>query len=316
MDIASNKPASAQSAPVWPGAVIAGLIVSVFYFVLKGFGPEQAQSPLVWLRSTWNAETRMEHGFMVPLVALGLLIWQRKNLRAAVSTADWRGLPVAMLGALFFVLAHRTGQARLAIGGLPFILFGSAWYLYGWQVARLTFFPFFLLWMAIPLPQIQLATTKLQILSSELAKIGCSWFGVDVEIRGVKIHSVSERWAPLEIDEGCGGIRSLMALILISFVWAYIAKMALWKKAILCVSAIPLAIIGNMFRLTSIFVIAEYANPDFAKNTWHDWSGLLIFYPISLALLLMIHSILEGGLPKLRRPKTRKTVISHGAPSN
>ncbi|MEM9235893.1 MAG: exosortase/archaeosortase family protein [Verrucomicrobiota bacterium] len=306
----------ASTAPTWPWAVAVGLIVGFFYLFVDGFGHMQVESPLLWLKQSWNEETRMEHGFMVPLVTIGLLVWQWKNLRAAVTAGDWRGLPIAILGALFFLLAHRTGQARLAIGGLPFILWGSAWYLYGWRVAKLTFFPLFIFFMAIPLPQIQLATTKLQILSSELAKVGCSWFGVDVTIQGVKIHSVSEKWAPLEIDEGCGGIRSLMALILISFVWAYIAKMALWKKAILCFSAIPLAIIGNMFRLTSIFVIAEYFNPDFAKDTWHDWSGLLIFYPISLALLLMVHSLLEGGMPKLRRLKTRKTVVTRQAPSN
>jgi exosortase len=170
--------------------------------------------------------------------------------------------------------------------------------------------------MAIPLPQVQQATTELQILSTKLAQMGCSWFGVDVEIRGTKIFSTGEKWAPLEIDEGCGGIRSLMALILISSVWAYLAKMSLWKKALLCLSAIPLAILGNMLRLTSIFVIAEYGSPEFASNTWHDWSGLLLFYPISLVMLLMTHSILEGGLPKLRRLRTKKTVVTRQAPVN
>ena len=302
---------------MWPGAVVAGLIVAAFYFVAKGFGPDQLQSPLTWLKFAWNPETDMEHGFMVPLVSIGLLAWQWKTLReVATRSGDWRGLPVAILGILFFVLAHRTGQARLAIGGLPFILWGSAWYLWGWQVAKLTLFPIFVFWMAIPLPHIQQATTDLQILSTKLAKVGCGWFGVDVEIRGTQLFSTSANWEPLEIDEGCGGIRSLMALVLISLVWAYVAKMALWKKALLCVSAIPLAILGNMLRLTSIFVIAEYGSPDFARNTWHDWSGLLIFYPISLVLLLMTHSILEGGLPKLRRMRTKKTVVSRQAPAN
>ncbi|MFC7338070.1 exosortase/archaeosortase family protein [Haloferula chungangensis] len=300
----------------WPVVAIAGLIVAIFYFVVKGFGPGQKQSPLVWLESAWNAETRMEHGFMVPLVSVGLIAWQWKKLREVASRADWRGLPVAILGVFFFILAHRTGQPRIAIGGLPFILWGSAWYLWGWQVARLTLFPMFIFLMAIPLPQIQLATTKLQLLSTELAQVGCSWFGVDIEIRGVKLYSTNSNWEPLEIDEGCGGIRSLMALILISSVWAYLAKMALWKKALLCFSAIPLAILGNMLRLTSIFVIAEYGDPDFARNSWHDWSGLLIFYPISLILLLMTHSLLEGGMPKLRKLRTRKTVVVSQSPAN
>ena len=88
-----------------------------------------------------------------------------------------------------------------------------------------------------------------------------------------------------------------MALLMISAAWAYVAKMAMWKKVVLFLSAFPLAILGNSLRVISIFVIAEYGDADWARTTWHDWSGLLLFYPFSLMLLLVIHSLLEGGLP-------------------
>ncbi|NJM37838.1 MAG: exosortase/archaeosortase family protein [Akkermansiaceae bacterium] len=61
--------------------------------------------------------------------------------------------------------------------------------------------------------------------------------------------------------------------------------------------AFPLAILGNALRVISIFVIAEYGDAEWAAGTWHDWSGLLLFYPFSLMILLIVHSILEGGLP-------------------
>ncbi|GAA5478178.1 exosortase/archaeosortase family protein [Haloferula helveola] len=292
-----------------PGAIAVGAVVAFFYLFVTGFGPDHVMSPLAWLKSTWNHETDFEHGFLVPLISIGLIIWQWPRLKQAAHQGSWLGLAVAIVGAGFFVLAHRTGQARLAVGGLPMILWGSAWFLWGWQVAKLTFFPLFVFWLAIPVPQFQQATSILQVLSTKLAAIGCGWFGVAVESRGAYIYSLNDSWDPLEINEYCGGIRSLMALVLIASVWAYIAKMSLWKKAVLCVSAVPLAIIGNMFRLTSIFVIGEYGDPKFAAGTWHDWSGLIIFYPISLALLLFVHSLLEGGFKSLKRPRmTRREV--------
>lgn len=315
MESKSKPRPTPSQAPLWPGVTISAMIVAYFYFAVPGFGPDGVQSPLTWLKWSWNPETDFEHGFLVPVIMIGLLAWQWKALREAAGASDWRGLPVALIGALFFVLAHRTGQARLAVGGLPILLWGSAWFLWGWQVARICFFPLFILWLAIPLPQFQQATTQLQILSTKLAQMGCHWFGVETDIRGTQIFSLSEKWAPLEIDEGCGGIRSLMALILISSVWAYLAKMSLWKKVLLCLSAFPLAILGNMLRLTSIFVVSEYGSAEFAANTWHDWSGLLIFYPISLILLLATHSILEGGLPKLRKARSRSQVVSKAAPT-
>lgn len=293
-------------------------VVAFFYFFVPAFGAAHQLSPLAWLKSTWNHENDFEHGFLVPLISVGLIVWHWPSLREAArargaNKGAWLGLAVAVVGALFFVLSHRTGQARLAVGGLPMILWGCSWYFWGWRVAKLTAFPCFLFWLAIPVPQFQTATVKLQVLSTKLAQLGCGLFGVETEVRGTQIISLSEKWQPLEIDEACGGIRSLMALILIAAVWAYVAKMSLWKKALLCVAAVPLAIIGNMLRLTSIFVIAEYGDPVFARETWHDWSGLIIFYPISLILLLVTHSFLEGGLTSFRRPRLNRREI--GAPA-
>jgi exosortase len=142
-------------------------------------------------------------------------------------------------------------------------------------------------------------------MSTHLAQWGSELCGIETVVRGTQIYSANDAWKPLEINEGCGGIRSLMALLMISSVWAYLAKVSLWKKAVLLLSAFPLAILGNMLRLTSIFVISQYGNAEFAANTWHDWSGLVIFYPISLFLLLMVHSALEQGLP-WRRPRKKE----------
>jgi exosortase/archaeosortase family protein len=124
-------------------------------------------------------------------------------------------------------------------------------------------------------------------------------------------------WKPLSIAHGCSGIRSLMALLMISAAWAYMARMALWKRVLLFLSAFPLAIIGNALRVISIFVIAEYGDDRWAATTWHDWSGLLLFYPFSLMLLLVIHSLLEGGLPwkTSQRRRLRRVTVTAASPA-
>jgi len=218
----------------WIGALAIIAVIAVFYFVIPGFGGQRHLAPLVWLKRSWNHENDFEHGFMVPLISLGLIIWQWKTLRQSIQLGNILGAVVALAGALFFVLAHRTGQARLALGGLPMMLWGAGWFLYGNRVAWQSLFPLFVFWLAIPVPQFQQATMHLQILSTKLASLGCGWLGIETEVRGTQILSLTHKWEPLEIDEGCGGIRSLMALILISSVWAYVSKMALWKKILLC----------------------------------------------------------------------------------
>ena len=66
------------------------------------------------------------------------------------------------------------------------------------------------------------------------------------------------------------------------------------------------AILANAFRVASIFICAEYINPAFASKTWHDWSGLLFFCPASLLGLMLLHGLLAGEVPFLKR---RRTII-------
>jgi exosortase len=145
-----------------------------------------------------------------------------------------------------------------------------------------------------------------------MAHHGASLFGVDTLVQGNEISSAHGKWDPLEIAKGCSGIRSLMALLMISGAWACAANLAFWKRAVLFLSAFPLAILGNTLRIISIFVIGEYGDAKWARGTWHDWSGLLLFYPFSLMLLLILHSLLEGGLPwrKENRRQLRRVTVT------
>ena len=295
-------------------SVILSLAAIICFFGFEPrYGSDRSQSALVWVESAWNGETDYEHGILFPFVIAGLIIYQFKNLRRSVGKGSNLGLVAVFIGALLYIVAYRTFQPRIAVGALPFVLWGSCYFLWGWRVARILAFPFFFFWLAVPLPSFQQATMHLQLLATSMAHHGSGLFGVDTRVVGTTILPVDGDWKPLDIATGCSGIRSLMALLMISATWAYVAKIKMWQKVVLFTSALPLAIIGNALRVTSIFVIAEYGDEKWAAGTWHDWSGLLLFYPFSLALLLILHSLFEGGLPwkknrkrLLRREKVEK----------
>lgn len=283
------------------------------------YGPAREQSALLWVYSAWNAETGYEHGPLVPIVMIGLIVYGFKSMRAGAREGSNWGLVPIMIGAGLFVVAFRTFQPRIAIGGLPFVLWGCSYYYWGWKTARLLLFPLFFFWLADPLPSFQQATTQLQMLATSLAHHGSGLFGVETYTKGTLVLPVKGDWKPLDIAGGCSGIRSLMALIMVSAAWAYVAKMSLWKRVFLFLMAFPLAIIGNALRVISIFVIAEYGDAKWATTTWHDWSGLLLFYPFSLMSLLIAHSLLEGGLPwrTKGKKKLRRVVVSRtGTPDS
>lgn len=315
-----ESPASARKdleAWISFGAVL--LLLTYFYGFVAHFGSDKSITAVGGWTAAWNSENDFEHGWIFPPLVVILLGWRRSEILAARTSGGWCGLAFALIGAALFVLAYRTIQWRLAIIGLPFVLTGAVWYAWGWRSALLVAFPFFLTWLAIPVAFLQQATGGLQLIATKLAHMGSSLFGVQTTIRG-NILTMGDGTG-FAVDEGCSGIRSLWALLLIASAWAYLAKLPLWKKAVLLLSVFPIAILGNALRLVSIFIIAEFGNSKFASGTWHDWSPLVLFYPISLFILLGVHSLLEGGLPwkkekrrEVRRVVTRTTVTPAETP--
>ncbi len=313
VSLPADGAANPRSHMDWVVLILTGLILIWFYCFVEQFGKTYArQGALQWLYSAWNPQMDYEHGKLVPFVIIGLIAYRFKEIRASLSRGSWLGLLSVALGCLFFIAACRTIQPRIAIGGLPFILWGGALYLWGWAAARMLIFPLFFLWIAIPLPAFQQATVHLQMIATQLAHHGSGLFGVETYTQGTTVLPVEGDWKPLSIAHGCSGIRSLMALIMITAAWAYVAKMVLWKKLILFASALPLAVVGNALRVISIFVIAEYGNAQWASTTWHDWSGLLLFYPVSLICLLGLHSLLERGLPWKQKKQLQVKQVQAG----
>lgn len=298
----------------WIGFGLTCLILIWFFCMQDRYGQGHYRSALGWLLGAWNPSTDYEHGKLIPLIIAGLLASRYREIRASIGHGSVWGLVAVVFGCLLYLAAFRTYQPRIAVAGLPFIVWGMVLYLWGWQMARLLAFPLFFLWVAIPLPAFQQATTHLQLLATQMAHFGSGLFGVETYTKGTTILPVHGEWKPLSIAHGCSGIRSLMALIMITAAWAYVAKMSLWKRVLLFGSALPLAIIGNALRVISIFVIAEYGNATWAAGTWHDWSGLLLFYPFTLLLLLGLHSLLDGGLPwkAAKRRQLKRSVVTVG----
>ncbi|MGC4016754.1 MAG: exosortase/archaeosortase family protein [Luteolibacter sp.] len=298
---------------LWAFLKVAGpalLVIGFFYAGLRHFGSTRGETAVHIWTGAWNKESDFEHGVIFPFLLVGLLIWRRKEIMASRGEGEWLGLIPAIFGAVLFILSYRTLQWRVAIIGLPFLLTGSVWYLWGRRTAWLLVFPFFLIWLAIPVGFLQQATGGLQLIATRLAHAGASLCGIPTTILGNKL--IMGDGTGFDVDEGCSGIRSLWALMLIASAWTYVARMPLWKRAALFISAFPIAIIGNALRLISIFIIAKYSGADFAGRTWHDWSPLVFFYPFSLFLLMTVHSILEGGLPwrARNRREVRRTVVT------
>jgi len=137
-------------------------------------------------------------------------------------------------------------------------------------------FPIVFLLFMIPWPAIILnaLTLPLQLLAARLSTSSLQMMNLPVYREGNVIFLPH---ATLEVVEACSGIRSLVSLLALAVMFAYMTQRHIWKMAVLVVSATPIAIIANAFRIWGTGVLAHVYGPQAAEGFYHTFAGWLVF---------------------------------------
>ncbi len=259
-------------------AACVGVLIYFFGFFhafLKG-----QHSAATWASQSWNAENNQEHSWLVLPISLALLWYHRQRLRAARS-APWNGgLGLVAFGVGCFVLAVRALQPRIAIFALPVILLGMIGYLWGRQTARVALFPCAFMLFMIPVGGLVQGTVSLQILVSTVCNALSSMFGMKIAASGTTIHSLDGSFN-FEIAEGCSGIRSLMAMTMLTALYVHFTQKEWWKKGVIFAGSVVFALIGNIGRIFTVILCAKFVSPHIAGGIYHDYSTF-IFFPFAV----------------------------------
>lgn len=279
---------------------VAGVVIYFFGFAPLYANHTQAIWPWAWMR--FLAQYNQEHSKLIPFVVLFLLWYHRKQIGQAQNRGENSGLIFVALGVFFYIVALRALQPRVALFGFPFLLFGIVLYLWGKQVARVLAFPIALFLFMIPLGAIEQTTFRLQFLSTAIVTALGKLFGMGIHSIGTSIYPNVGDWG-FDIAEGCSGIRSLIAMVMITAVYVHIFESKIWKKLTILAFSVLFAIIGNAGRLFTIIVVAKLGFPKFAGGVYHDWSDW-VFFPIALLTMVGFASLLN--LKWADRPATKE----------
>jgi exosortase len=189
-------------------------------------------------------------------------------------------LVLGVLGAeLFF---SRTSLLVLMAGLI--ILFE------GWGFFRAVLFPWAFLILMIPIPSLilQQVTFPLQLLASKLATVLLQVTGVPVLREGNVIVLAA---MPLDVAEACSGIRSLLTLVTLAIMYGYLMETRIWVRVLLALSAVPVAVAANSFRMFGTGLLVQYWDPDKAEGFFHAFSGWLIFV-VAMIMLFAVHRVI------------------------
>lgn len=290
---------------VIPVALISAVFVYYYGFYEIYVNTKDERTVFPWLVTTWNEQNDLLHGFAVPFLFIGFTYSAFVQMREFDIERGWIGLPILLFGVFCYLIAARTLQPRIALVALPFLIVGCSVCALGWKRGRYMLFPAFFWWFAMPVPGLNQMTNFLQIFVTEACFYVGTWCGMDLINSGNNIHSASDKW-DFNIAEGCSGVRSLMALVMIAAIYAYYTQRELWKKVVVFASSLPLALFGNFCRVFTILVLAELGFDEFAGGMYHDFAGLLIFFPAALGGLLLLDRLLNPQRFKKKVKVTHK----------
>ena len=275
---------------------------------------------LVKLFNDWWTDENYSHGLLIPLI-IGYILWsQREKLGRSTSQPSLLLGGTAILFALFALWAGVAG-AELYTQRMSLILLlaGIAVYFWGLSLLRLLLVPLALLFLAIPIPAIifNKIAFPLQLFASRAAVWSMSMLGIPVLRNGniIELKPLNSfDTKKLEVVEACSGIRSLMTLLTLAVVFAYFTHTPsddeprsggrfgwlksywFWRSAILVVSAVPIAILTNAFRVSGTGVLAHHYGTEVADGFFHSFSGWAI-YIVAFIMLFCTGMILDRFRP-------------------
>ena len=269
--------------PIHPKTLIIWSILSIMLLILYG------DTFLKWGSDIWN-DQNYSHGMLIPLISLYLIQQRLVQLRKAQSTTCNKGLFFILPALILFVLASVSGEQFSQRVSFVILLYGLVLFLEGKEIAKILLFPIALFLFAIPLPYIlyNAIAFPLKLIATKIAAGIISLFGMPVFRDGNVIHLPH---TTLEVVDACSGIRSLMTLITLAFLLASFQLRSYWKRALLVMLALPIAVVANAGRVALTGLLTK-SDPAWGSGTLHEITGWGVFV-ISFGFLIGISFVLD-----------------------
>ncbi len=239
------------------------------------------------LMDTWTTDPYYSHGFLIPLVS-AYFAWRKKK-QVKESDKDFIS-GAAVLAAGLAMYGMGIMNKSLAISATSFIitLAGIVIAFYGIRSLKELSFPLAFPIFMIPLPYTDYASTFMQSFTASSSTAVLNIIGIQSTSTGSQIQLADSVFV---IGEPCSGMRTMLALFALAAVFAYIIDGVLWKKAVVFLCALPIAVAANVGRVVLVLLIASGYGAEFAMAFFHEASSIVVFI-FALILLIIVARLL------------------------
>lgn len=241
----------------------------------------------------------LSHAFLVPVMSLYLFWIHRKAIFADLGYSPVLGVGL-MMTSLVIVLYQKLKLGFLnqndalfvSISSLIIMILGAFILVCGRKAFVKALFPLLFLGFMIPIPSwvLEPVVHFLQMGSTFAAQTILRLFDVPAYFEGVIIMLPG---ATVEVAEECSGIRSAVALLILSTVAGYLFLNSNWRRLCLVLCAVPITMIKNGMRVVTLALLGSYVDMSYLTDSvLHSWGGKP-FLLVAMVMMLPIFWLLK-----------------------
>jgi len=233
------------------------------------------------------------HGWIVPVFALALMWMRFEPFKPVPATERWIGLAVLAFGLLIRLLgvylsSNPVDRLSFVVALLGLYMLIGGWHVIRWAGPALGFLVFM-----FPLPSIleHNVLWRLQSLASTCSTVVLQTLGIPAFQQGNVINIFGME---LLVADACSGLRMTTIFLALAVAMVFLIERPWWDKFTILLSAIPIALVVNIIRVTVTGLIYYWVGDEsmLAKKIAHDWAGLFMM-PLALGILWLELQILE-----------------------
>ncbi len=247
--------------------------------------------PAKWLLNSWIVNPFYKHGFMVLLASIIIAIFKVfKSKVIYKETNQWRywilgSATLFIIGYIFNFYYFKTIPIFLTVLGIAYLFSNHI------PTRDLRFAILFPI-IAVPLPFLSDLTSFLQFFMANLATSILQFLNYEIITEGATIYLPN---ATFVIGAPSSGIQSIIALLTLMIPVVHFTNTSFRKKALLYSLIIPIAMLGNLLRILTLFFVAIYFGEAVAADFWHDL-GSILFFILTFTILFVLWIITIKGI--------------------
>lgn len=294
-----------------------GLELVAFCLVILALGLAYAPN-FSYLLQIWDSNPNYSYGYLV-IPATLLILWLRRGLLDPTRMIPWRLGWVLLVGIFVLrTLLYERNEKWLEDATIPFAAAFLALSFGGWHLLRWSLPAIFFLGFMLPLPyRVNVFLSgPLQQLATFGSRDLLELLGLPVVAEGNVINIGSRH---LEVARACNGLSMLLSFITLLTAAAILVDRPLLDRLILLASAIPIALIVNILRISITGICVHMLGSDevllgFGLRLPHDWSGYLMMPMALIAVWLELELLSWLMVTEEREPEESLSAFEKMAP--